>query len=119
MGYEPSGFVHIGWLIITKKIEELIEAGFEVTVLLADWHAFINDKFGGDMEKIQDCGQYFIDCYRAYGLGDAIDNGDLKFRWASELADNAKYWEKVLRVSKSSSLSRIKRAMTIMGRKES
>lgn len=119
VGYEPSGFVHIGWLIITKKIEELIEAGFEVTVLLADWHAFINDKFGGDMDKIQDCGHYFIDCYKAYGLGDAVDRGDLKFRWASDLADNAKYWEKVLRVSKSSSLSRIKRAMTIMGRKES
>ncbi|MGA1821374.1 MAG: tyrosine--tRNA ligase [Thermoplasmatota archaeon] len=118
VGYEPSGFVHIGWLIITKKIEELIKAGFEVTVLLADWHAFINDKFGGDLGKIQDCGHYFIDCYRAYGLGEAIDKGDLKFRWASDLADNAKYWEKVLRVSKSSSLSRIKRAMTIMGRKE-
>ena len=39
VGYEPSGYVHIGWLIITKKIEELIEAGFIVDVLLADWHA--------------------------------------------------------------------------------
>lgn len=118
VGYEPSGYVHIGWLIITKKIEELIEAGFVVDVLLADWHAFINDKFGGDLEKIKACGKYFIDCYRAYGLGDAIDEGKLRFKWASVMADDAKYWERVLRVAKSASLSRIKRAMTVMGRKE-
>ena len=118
VGYEPSGYIHIGWLIITKKIEDLIEAGFTVTVLLADWHAFINDKLGGDMEKIKNCGDYFIDCYKAYGLGDAIEEGSLVFERASDMADSAKYWEKVLRVAKSSSLSRIKRAMSIMGRKE-
>lgn len=118
VGYEPSGFVHIGWLIITKKIEQLIDAGFTVDVLMADWHAFINDKFGGDIDKIKECGEYFIDCYKAYGLGDAIDNGKLKFKWASVMADSADYWERVLRVAKSASLSRVRRAMTIMGRKE-
>ena len=118
VGYEPSGFIHIGWLIITRKIEQLIEAGFAVDILLADWHAFINDKFGGDLEKIRVCGDYFVECYKAYGLGDAIEKGKLNFRWASDLADNAGYWEKVLRVAKSASLSRIKRAMTVMGRKE-
>ncbi len=118
VGYEPSGFVHIGWLIITRKIRQLIEAGFEVEVLLADWHAFINDKFGGDIDKIQDCGRYFIDCYKAFGLEEDIAEGRIKFRWASELSDIGKYWVVVLRVAKASSLSRIKRAMTIMGRKE-
>ncbi|MGA1873918.1 MAG: tyrosine--tRNA ligase [Thermoplasmatota archaeon] len=119
VGYEPSGYVHIGWLIITKKIEELIEAGFTVDILLADWHAFINDKFGGDLEKIRTCGDYFIDCYRAYGLDKAIEDGKLNFKWASDMANSADYWEKVLRIAKSASLSRIKRAMTVMGRKES
>ena len=118
VGYEPSGFVHIGWLIITKKIEQLIEAGFQVDILLADWHAFINDKFGGDLEKIRTCGEYFMDCYKAYGLGPAIEAGNLRFVWASDLADSAKYWERVLRVAKASTLSRVRRAMTIMGRKE-
>lgn len=118
VGYEPSGFVHIGWFIITMKIDDLIKAGFTVDVLLADWHAFINDKFGGDLEKIKACGDYFMDCYRAFGLGDAIDSGKLRFKWASEMADSADYWEKVLRIAKSASLSRIKRAMTVMGRKE-
>ncbi|MFW3146020.1 MAG: tyrosine--tRNA ligase [Thermoplasmatota archaeon] len=118
VGYEPSGFVHIGWFIITRKIEQLIEAGFTVDVLMADWHAFINDKFGGDLEKIQSCGDYIIDCYRAYGLGDAIDSGKLNFKWASEIANSSAYWEKVLRIAKSATLSRIRRAMTVMGRKE-
>jgi len=38
VGYEPSGFIHIGWFIITKKLKQLLEADFEVVVLLADWH---------------------------------------------------------------------------------
>jgi len=118
VGYEPSGYVHIGWLIITKKIEELIQAGFTVDILLADWHAFINDKFGGDLGKIKVCGDYFIDCYKAYGLSEAIKDGRLRFVWASDMADSAKYWERVLRVAKSASLSRVRRAMTIMGRRE-
>jgi tyrosyl-tRNA synthetase len=118
VGYEPSGFIHIGWFIISRKLKQLLDADFEVIVLLADWHAFINDKLGGDIGKIQECGRYFIECYRAYGLGDAIDSGRLKFIWASDLANKATYWEKVLRVAKSATLSRIKRSMTIMGRKE-
>lgn len=118
VGYEPSGFVHIGWLIITRKLKQLLDADFEVIVLLADWHAFINDKYEGDMERIKTCGKYFMECYKAYGLGPEIDSGRLKFMWASDLADRAQYWEIVLRVAKSASLSRIRRAMTIMGRKE-
>ncbi|MBN1391012.1 MAG: tyrosine--tRNA ligase [Candidatus Thermoplasmatota archaeon] len=118
VGYEPSGFVHIGWLIITRKIEQLIEAGFTVDVLLADWHAFINDKFGGDLDKIKTCGDYFIDCYKAYGLEKEIGEGKINFKWANDMANSADYWEKVLRIAKSASLSRIKRAMTVMGRKE-
>jgi len=118
VGYEPSGFIHIGWLIITRKLKQLLEAQVDVIVLLADWHAFINDKYGGDLDRIKECGEYFIECYKAYGFSDAIESGQLRFLWASDLADRSDYWEKVLRVAKSASLSRIKRAMTIMGRKE-
>ena len=36
----------------------------------------------------------------------------------SDLVDEKEYWEKVIRISKASSVARIKRAMTIMGRSE-
>jgi len=114
IGIEPSGLVHIGSIICFDKVKDLLDCGFTVTVLLADWHAYLNDKLGGDIENIRACGEYLKDCFYAMG----IESEDLKFVYAADLLDNIDYWEKVLRISKKSSLSRIKRTLTIMGRKE-
>ncbi len=92
----------------------LQRAGCEITVFLADWHALINDKFGGDLERIRACGAAQKEAFLALGL----DPAHTQFRWASEFVGEAKYWEKVVRAAKASSLSRVKRALTIMGRKE-
>jgi len=113
IGYEPSGLVHTGQLITAAKILDMQNAGIEVTVFLADWHAFINDKVGGKLEDIRVCGEYMKECFLAAGVKDSV-----KFVWASDLIDHSSYWEKFLRIAKASSLMRIKRAMTIMGRNE-
>jgi len=110
IGFEPSGLVHIGWNICSNKIKDLVRAGFEVTVLLADWHAWVNDKFNGNMEAIRDCGEYMKDCFSALG----VNNVD--YLYASDYVNDARYWELVLRVAKNASMARIRRAMDIMGR---
>jgi tyrosyl-tRNA synthetase len=114
IGFEPSGTVHLGWKICTNKIKDFLECGFDFTVLLADWHAYINDKLDGDIEKIKLCGKYMEDCFAALG----IDTGKLSFVYASEYVGDPNYWELVLRVSKATSVKRVKRAMDIMGRSE-
>jgi tyrosyl-tRNA synthetase len=114
IGIEPSGLVHIGSLICFNKVKDLLDSGFTITILLADWHAYLNDKLGGDMENIRVCGEYIKDCFAALGM----ESSELKFVYATDLLDGIDYWEKVLRISKRSSLSRIKRTLTIMGRKE-
>jgi len=112
IGFEPSGTVHIGWKICTNKIKDFIECGFDFTVLLADWHAYINDKLDGDIEKIKLCGNYLEDCFAAMG----VDRYKVTFVYASDYVDDPKYWEFVLRTSKATSVARVKRAMDIMGR---
>ncbi|HDO19876.1 MAG TPA: tyrosine--tRNA ligase [Thermoplasmatales archaeon] len=114
IGFEPSGIVHIGWKICANKIRDFIECGFDFTILLADWHAYINDKMGGDIEKIRICGKYMEDCFEAMG----VNKDKVKFVYASDYVNDSSYWELVLRTAKSISLSRAKRAMDIMGRKE-
>jgi len=111
IGFEPSGLVHTGQLITAAKILDMQNAGIEVTVFLADWHAFINDKIGGKIENIRVCGEYMKECFLASGVKDSV-----KFVWASDLISHSSYWEKFIRIAKASSLQRIKRAMTIMGR---
>ncbi len=112
IGFEPSGSVHLGWKICTNKIKDFLECGFDFTVLLADWHAYINDKLGGDIEKIKLCGKYMEDCFAAMG----VNKDQVKFVYASDYVGDSKYWELVLRTSKATSVARVKRAMDIMGR---
>jgi len=114
VGFEPSGMVHIGWMIVANKITDFVEAGFEFTVFFADWHAYINDKLGGDIERIGLCAHYMEDCFEALG----VPRQRVRFEYASTIMDDIKYWEKVISIGKASSLSRVKRAMTIMGRTE-
>jgi len=114
IGFEPSGVVHLGWKICTNKIKDFVACGFDFTVLLADWHAYINDKLGGDLEKIKLCGRYMQDCFAAMG----VDTSKVRFVYASDYVNDAKYWELVLKTSKATSVARVKRAMDIMGRGE-
>ncbi len=115
IGFEPSGYLHVGSFFITSRmINLLLDAGFDVTVLLADWHAFINDKLGGKLESIKNCGKYMQDAF-SFGAG---DRQGLSFVFASELIGDSDYWADLIRNAKSITLSRLKRAMTIMGRGE-
>jgi len=114
IGFEPSGVVHLGWKICTNKIKDFLVCGFDFMVLLADWHAYINDKFGGDIEKIKLCGKYMEDCFAAMG----VDTSKVRFLYASDYMSDANYWELVLKTAKASSVARVKRAMDIMGRGE-
>ncbi len=114
VGYEPSGYVHIGsGVTIAGKIKDLVAAGFDFTFLLADWHAMINNKLGGDLEAIRTSARYFEDAFRALGVPDRV-----RFVSASDLVSTPAYWADVIRMSKRASVARIKRALTIMGRKE-
>lgn len=112
IGFEPSGTVHLGWKICARKILDFLSCGFDFTILLADWHAYINDKLDGDLEKIQLCGRYMEDCFAAMG----VPKKDVRFVYASDYVGDASYWELVLKTAKATSVARVKRAMDIMGR---
>ncbi len=112
-GFECSGMMHLGMgLVCGRKIKDLVEAGFDFTVFLADWHSWINNKLGGDMERIKLCGGYFKECFTSIGL----DPQKVKYAWASELAGEISYWEKVIRIAKGATVSRVLRTLPIMGR---
>jgi tyrosyl-tRNA synthetase len=114
IGFEPSGMLHVGHLITARKIRDLTDAGCRVTVFLADWHAWINDKLGGSLEKIRDCGRYMQAGFLALG----VDPARTDFRWAQDLQAEKDYWARVVRVAKATSLARSRRALPIMGRAE-
>ncbi|MGA9839442.1 MAG: tyrosine--tRNA ligase [Thermoplasmata archaeon] len=114
IGLEPSGALTVAHLIPIRKVIDLADAGCDVTVFLADWHAWINDKLGGDLGRIDAAGRYMEAAFAALGA----DPARVRFRWAHELTGRSDYWARVVRVGKATSLARTKRAMSVMGRGE-
>ena len=120
VGFEPSGKAHIGWKVLSLQLKRMLEADANVLIFLADWHAWVNDKFGGNMEDIQKTAVYMEETFRA--LLDYPEEGDgpgqLRFYWASQLMDSGDYWARVLRCSKGATLTMVRKTFTIMGRDE-
>lgn len=120
VGFEPSGKAHVGWKVLATNLRRMLDADVNVLIFLADWHAWVNDKFGGDMDKIQTTGKYMEEVFRAL-LGHPKEGegpGELRFAYASEIMDSGDYWARVLRCSKNMSLARARRTFSIMGRDE-
>lgn len=114
-GFEPSGVapIHFGLLRATN-LKNMLKVGIYFKLYLADYFGFINNKLGGDLEKIQTAGKYFVEVWKACG----IDTQKVEICWASEEMDSIKYWDGVLRVAREVSLKRTTKSLTIMGRKE-
>lgn len=115
-GFEPSGQIHIAQGILRAiNVNKMIKAGVKFKMWVADWHALANNKMGGDLEKIQTTGRYFIEVWRAGGM----NLEKVEFLWASDMAKNPDYWKLVVRVGKSNALKRFVRTAEMMGREES
>lgn len=113
-GFEPSGLVHLGTgLICAYKMKDLIEAGVRFKVYLACWHAWINDKLGGDMEKIRMAARHFVHSWIACG----VPEDKLEVIWPEEEYD-LNYWSRVIRIAKKLTLNRVIRTLEIAGRRE-
>jgi tyrosyl-tRNA synthetase len=114
-GFEPSGRIHIAQSIVAAtNMNKLIDAGCKIKMFVADWHAQANSKYGGDLEKIQTTGQYFIEVWKACGM--KLDS--VEFIWASDLVKDPEYWQIVVKVAMANSVDRIKRCSQIMGRSD-
>ena len=120
VGFEPSGTAHIGWKVLALRLRRLLDAQANVMVFLADWHAWVNDKFSGDMAAIQTTARYMEDTFRAL-LGHPEEGegaGQLRFVWASTVMSDGDYWARVLRCSKGMTLAQVRKTFSIMGRDE-
>ncbi|MEM4634147.1 MAG: tyrosine--tRNA ligase [Candidatus Anstonellaceae archaeon] len=113
IGFEISGKVHLGSGLLTAMlVKDFMKAGIKPAIFLADYHAWINGKLGGDLEKIQRVAKgYFKSAFLSLGL----EEGKVRYILASEFYDS-QYWKEVLRISKDTTISRMLRCTTIMGR---
>ena len=107
-GYEPSGEIHLGHLVTINKLMDLQKAGFEVTVLLADLHAFLNRK--GTMEEVRALAEYNRRCFEGLGLK------GVNYVLGSDIQLNPDYELLMRRLSQEITLNRATRSMDEVGR---
>jgi tyrosyl-tRNA synthetase len=107
-GYEPSGEIHLGHLVTINKLVDLQKAGFDVIVLLADLHAFLNRK--GTMEKVGELAEYNRRCFEGLGLK------GVRYVLGSDLQLSRDYELLVLQLSQQITLARATRSMDEVGR---
>lgn len=107
-GYEPSGEIHLGHLVTINKLIDLRDAGFEVIVLLADLHAFLNRK--GTMEEVGRLAEYNRRCFEGLGLT------DVRYVLGTDFQLSPEYQVLVHELSQQITLNRAKRSMDEVGR---
>ena len=119
IGFEISGKVHLGTGLATlQKVKEVHEAGAETIIWLADWHGWINNKLDGTLETSQKMArEYFEEAMKAAYLCLGGDPDDLIFKQGSELyIEKPEFWATTVKVAKATTISRMIRSTTIMGR---
>ena len=61
-GFEPSGRMHIAQGVFkAMNVNKCTRAGGTFVFWVADWFALMNDKMGGDLEKIKTVGKYLVE----------------------------------------------------------
>jgi tyrosyl-tRNA synthetase len=114
-GWEPSGLVHLGTgLICAYKMKDLTEAGIHFKAYLSTWHAWINNKLGGNLELIKKSADHFKHSWIALG----VPENKVEFIYSDQLYDDLDYWAKTISVAKNLTIARTRRTLEIAGRKE-
>ena len=116
-GFEPSGRMHIAQgTFKAMNVNKCTAAGGTFVFWVADWFALMNDKMGGDLDRIKTVGQYLIEVWTAAGM----DMSRVQFLWSSEeITKHApRYWTQCLDIARRFTIARIKKCCQIMGRTE-
>ncbi|KAM7503851.1 hypothetical protein LguiB_002755 [Lonicera macranthoides] len=103
-GFEPSGRMHIAQEIMKiNNVNKLTSAGCKVKIWIADWFAQLNNKMGGDINKIQTLAWYFIEIWKSAGMN--LEGGQVEFLWSSEEINSRphEYWPLVMDIARRNS----------------
>lgn len=112
VGYEPSGEIHLGHMMTVQKLMDLQKIGFRIIVLLADIHAYLNEK--GSFEEIAEVAEYNRKVFIALGL----DESKAKFILGSEYQLDRDYVLDILKLARITTLNRARRSMDEVSRRK-
>jgi len=109
-GTAPTGPFHVGYLVPLGKVSDLVKAGVRMKILLADIHAYMDDrKTDWSMLKVRT--EYYFRC-----ISLLLKDVDVEYRVGSEFQFEKEYFEKLYRISALVTVSRAQRAASMVTR---
>ncbi len=111
VGYEPSGKLHLGHLVTIMKLKQLQSLGFKIKVLLADLHAYLNNK--GTLEEIRKIAEENKKVFTAF-----LDKDRTEFILGSQIQLKPDYFIDLQKLALKTTISRAERSMDMISRKD-
>uniref|UniRef100_A0A0E0I5M9 Tyrosine--tRNA ligase n=1 Tax=Oryza nivara TaxID=4536 RepID=A0A0E0I5M9_ORYNI len=104
---DPCPWMHISQGIMkTLNINKMVESGFKVKILMADWFSQMNSEISGNLNKMRTVGRYNIEMWKATGM--ALDKVDLVWLSDEIRRHGDEYWPIVMDIARTNSVRRIK-----------
>ena len=109
IGYAPTGEMHIGHFTTMRKLADFIDAGIDVTVLIADLHAHLDDA-KSPFELLDARSVYYETAIEAMIAASGADPDGISFVRGTEFQLEEPYTLDLYRMLAETTLSRAQRA---------
>jgi len=109
IGYAPTGEMHIGHFTTMRKLADFLEAGLDVTVLVADLHAHLDDE-KSPFELLDARSTYYREAIEGMIDAAGADPDAVTFVRGTEFELDEEYALELYRMAAGTTLSRARRA---------
>ena len=98
------------------NVNTCTKSGGDFVFWVADFFALMNDKMGGDLDKIKVVGEYLVEVWKAAGM----NMEKVQFVWASDaIVERADVYSRIVAdIARRFTVARLTKCCQIMGRKE-
>jgi len=109
IGYAPTGEMHIGHYTTMRKLADFIEAGIDVTVLIADLHAHLDDE-KSPFDLLDARSAYYREAIEGMIEAAGADPDAVSFVQGTEFQLDEEYTLDMYRMAAETTLARAQRA---------
>lgn len=109
IGYAPTGEMHIGHFTTIRKLADFLRAGLDVTVLIADLHAHLDDE-KSPFELLDARAAYYREAIEGMVKAAGGDPDGIRFVRGQEFELSEEYTLDLLRMAADTTIARTRRA---------
>jgi tyrosyl-tRNA synthetase len=109
IGYAPTGEMHLGHFTTMRKLADFIEAGLDVTVLIADLHAHLDDE-KSPFELLDARSTYYREAIEGMMEAAGTDPDAVDFIRGTEFQLDEEYTLEMYRMAAETTIARSQRA---------